>query len=77
MSDLLTPLPRLMQLKPEPSINIHKQRLISAVIKNPAMGQHLGSQAQFMMRCCRGVCGFGGGCVGVGGIGCILPFLVM
>jgi hypothetical protein len=41
----LPPLPPSMQL--EPLINIHKQRLIAAVIKSLVTGQHLARRIQF------------------------------
>ncbi|KAJ3900082.1 hypothetical protein F5879DRAFT_809828 [Lentinula edodes] len=41
----LAPLPSSMHL--EPLINVHRQRLIAAVIKSLVAGQHLASRAQF------------------------------
>ncbi|KAJ3781347.1 hypothetical protein GGU10DRAFT_299762 [Lentinula aff. detonsa] len=41
----LTPLPLSMHL--EPLINVHRQRLIAAVIKSLVAGQHLASRVQF------------------------------
>ncbi len=41
----LAPLPASMQL--EPLINVHKQRLISGVVKSLVAGQHLASKVQF------------------------------
>ncbi|KAJ3981288.1 hypothetical protein F5890DRAFT_1417977 [Lentinula detonsa] len=41
----LTPLPLTMHL--EPLINVHRQRLIAAVIKSLVAGQHLASRVQF------------------------------
>ncbi|KAI1789674.1 ras GEF [Ganoderma leucocontextum] len=43
----LAPLPASMQL--EPLINVHKQRLISGVVKSLVAGQHLASKVQFPM----------------------------
>ena len=41
----LAPLPASMQL--EPLINVHKQRLISGVVKSLVAGQHLAAKVQF------------------------------
>lgn len=41
----LAPLPPSMQL--EPLINVHKQRLISGVVKSLVAGQHLASKVQY------------------------------
>ena len=41
----LAPLPADMQL--EPLINVHKQRLISGVVKSLVAGQHLASKVQY------------------------------
>ncbi|KAI0744636.1 hypothetical protein C8Q76DRAFT_637916 [Earliella scabrosa] len=41
----LAPLPASMQL--EPLINVHKQRLISGVVKSLVAGQHLASKVQY------------------------------